>query len=78
MDFSKDSTKAKKAWFWFDEEWVALGAGIQSKHDAAIITGINQCHLNSEVIVDDKLFSKVQQTLNNPTWILHDSIGYIF
>ena len=42
MDFSKQGTVAKKAWFWFDDEWVALGAGITSDHEWNIVTGINQ------------------------------------
>ena len=78
MDFSKDNTTAKKAWFWFDDEWVALGAGIRSTHAATIVTGINQCHLKGEVTVDGELFAKANQTMENPLWILHDSIGYVF
>ncbi|WP_020528714.1 polysaccharide lyase 8 family protein [Flexithrix dorotheae] len=78
MDFSKDKTKAKKSWFWFDEEWVALGAGINSSHEAAIVTGINQCHLQGEIEIDGRKFTNTMQSLKNPKLIVHDSIGYIF
>lgn len=78
MDFSKDKTTAKKAWFWFDDEWVALGAGIQSSHTAPIVTGINQCHFKGEVIVDGNIFDRSNQILEDPLWIVHDSIGYVF
>lgn len=78
MDFSRDSTKSKKAWFWFDEEWVALGAGIQSTHEAHIVTGINQCHLNGKVVVDGEEFEGGSKKLANPKWVAHDSIAYIF
>jgi len=78
MDFSKRGTVAKKAWFWFDAEWVALGAGITSDHEADIVTGINQCLLASKVMVDGKQLAKGLHRLQNPDWILHDSIAYLF
>ena len=78
MDFSQNSTSAKKAWFWFDDEWVALGADIESSHEASIVTGINQCHLKGDVIVDGVALSTGQTTLRNPGWVLHDSVAYIF
>ncbi len=78
MDFSKQGTKAKKAWFWFDNEWVALGTGIESDHEATVVTGINQNLLNGKVMIDGKQFNKGNHKLKNPLWILHDSIGYIF
>ncbi len=78
MDFSKQGTKAKKAWFWFDKEWVALGAGIVSSHEASIVTGINQALQNGKVMIDGKELNKGNQMLENPLWILHDSVGYLF
>ena len=78
MDFSQNNTVAKKAWFWFDEEWVALGTGIRSTHESSIVTGINQCHLRGNVIVDGSSFVGGQTTLRHPGWVLHDSIAYIF
>jgi chondroitin AC lyase len=78
MDFSQNETTAKKAWFWFDEEWVALGAGIESKHDSVIVTGINQSLRRGTVMVNGDLLNNKRQTLSNPNWILHDSIAYVF
>jgi len=78
MDFSKNETTAKKAWFWFDDEWVALGAGINSKHDSTIVTGINQSLRKGGIMTDGDFLTKHRQTLTNPGWILHDSIGYVF
>lgn len=78
MEFSKQGTKAKKAWFWFDNEWVALGAGIQSDHDATIVTGINQCLLNGKVLIDGKQLKRGNYRLKNPQWIMHDDVGYLF
>ncbi|MBT3383508.1 MAG: hypothetical protein HN778_18925 [Prolixibacteraceae bacterium] len=78
MDFAKDKTSARKAWFWFDDEWLALGAGIESEHDSTIVTGINQALRKGKILVDGKFPIKNRETLQNPKWILHDSIGYIF
>lgn len=78
MDFLKNETSAKKSWFWFDDEFVALGADINSSHDSTIITSVNQCLRMGNVIVDGAVQIKNSQELNNPKWILHDSIGYVF
>jgi len=78
MHFSQNDTEAKKAWFWFGDEWVALGAGINSTDSHTIVTGINQCHLNGNVIVDGSISENGYHQLQNPSWILHDSIAYIF
>ena len=83
MKFSKNQTIARKAWFWFDDEWVALGAGITSEHDSAIVTGINQCIRNGVIMMNSKnegeeFLKDNRETLNNPGWILHDNIAYIF
>lgn len=78
MDFMKNKTRAKKSWFWFDEEMVALGAGITSENKNEINTAINQCLLKNEVMVDGNHFSDSQSILEKPQWIWHDSIAYIF
>jgi chondroitin AC lyase len=78
MDLNVQDTRAKKAWFWFDREWAALGAGIQSAHEAPIVTGINQTHLRGEIVVDGKVFHGGQQSLTHPSWVWHDSVAYLF
>ena len=74
---SSADTRAKKAWFWFDDEWVALGAGIASNYEAAVVTGINQTLLNGEVLIDGKRSTKESQKLENPSWVWHDGVGYV-
>jgi len=78
MDFSKRGTVAKKAWFWFDNEWVALGAGITSDQEGTIVTGINQTLLNGKVLIDGKRLKKGHFKLKNPLWICHDNVAYLF
>ena len=78
MDFSVQSTTAKKAWFWFDQEWVALGAGITSTHAKPVYTSVNQVIQKGYVVADGAPFSGSAKALANPKWVLHDSVGYVF
>ncbi|MEM8969483.1 MAG: polysaccharide lyase family 8 super-sandwich domain-containing protein, partial [Bacteroidota bacterium] len=78
MQLDVKNTQAKKSWFWFDREWVALGAGIQSKNEHPIVTGVNQVRLVGNVVVDGNQTSDGMKVLENPDWVWHDSIGYVF
>lgn len=77
-----DSLKAKKSWFFFDQEIVCLGAGISSGTAENITTTINQCWLNGEVMAqDNQHFDKGKSlTLQDAgkQWVLHDGVGYYF
>lgn len=78
-----DSLSAKKAWFFFDQEIVCLGADIRSNTPESIVTTINQSWLNGDVqgsAIKGK-FGKGKTEVfkkDNQTWILHDGIGYVF
>lgn len=78
MDQDIKKTRAKKSWFWFDKEWVALGAGIQSDQDVPIVTGVNQTLLRGEVLVDGKAFAGEQAVKPKTSWVWHDEVAYIF
>jgi len=78
MDLLVKQTSAKKAWFWFDNEWVALGAGIESSYDAPIVTGINQVNRSGPLFTSSKTDSPGTTNITNPCWIWHDSISYVF
>jgi chondroitin AC lyase len=78
MDFDYCNTKAKKAWFFFDKEWVALGCGISSSDRHAVATTLNQCLLKTDVKTDKGNVGRGVSNLDNPLWVLHDSIGYVF
>lgn len=69
---------AYKSWFFFDDEYVALGAGITSPSSRPVSTTLNQTLLQGTVIVDGKPASAGRQNMNNVSWILHDDIGYVF
>jgi len=84
FDFNSvhDPLKARKAWFFFDQEYVCLGAGISSDAEHPVATTLNQCLLNKDVVVKtnnpSQLLSKGEHNLKNVSWVLHDSVGYYF
>ncbi|MDR2424544.1 MAG: polysaccharide lyase beta-sandwich domain-containing protein [Prevotellaceae bacterium] len=77
-----DPLQARKSWFFFDSEYVCLGAGIKSETDNPAVTTINQCHLRGDVVVGiaktAQIQAKSERRLNDVRWVYHDSVGYIF
>lgn len=77
-----DFVKAKKAWFFFDEEYVCLGAGISSTRNLPVVTTINQVLMRSDVTISQN--NKVEKLpsgnrdLENVKWVYQDKIAYIF
>lgn len=76
-----DLLEARKSWFFFDNEYVCLGAGIRSNPDLPAYTTINQSHLRGDVTVSQEGASKVirrgKNDLENVKWIHHDRVGYL-
>ena len=77
-----DPLSAKKAWFFFDQEYVCLGTGIHSSAKLPAVTTLNQCLLSGNVVlmnVTQKVtIEKGERSLDEVKWILHDGIGYVF
>ncbi|MBC8006349.1 MAG: chondroitin lyase [Verrucomicrobia bacterium] len=77
-----DPLVAKKSWFFFDDEYVCLGAGIKSPSKLSVATTINQCLLRGEVVLmngnQKSIIEKGERQLDQVKWIFHDGIGYIF
>jgi chondroitin AC lyase len=77
-----DPLKARKAWFFFDREYVCLGAAINSSAEYPVVTTLNQCLLNKEVVAKAEGTSKIltngEHDLKDVSWVLHDSVGYFF
>jgi chondroitin AC lyase len=77
-----DPLKARKAYFFFDKEFVCLGSAIQSKSEYPVVTTLNQCLLNGDVVIRTKQGlqapAKGKHALNNVTSVWHDNVGYIF
>jgi len=77
-----DPLTAKKAWFFFEKEYVCLGAAINSSSDLTVATTLNQSLLSGDVIVSrenkNEISEKGDHTYNNVKWVLHNSVGYFF
>ncbi|RRN77229.1 chondroitinase, partial [Pseudoxanthomonas sp. SGD-10] len=76
-----DNVYAKKAWFFFDDEVVALGTDINSKDERNVTTTLNQAWLRSKVSssageLNDGEVKKLD--LAADSWLYHDGVGYIF
>lgn len=81
-NYKNIQTGAQKSWFFFDDEVVCLGAGIRSTSDKEVYTTVNQSLLNGNPMVSYKgkikKLSKGETLIDNPEWIMHDKIAYIF
>lgn len=78
-----DPLIARKSWFFFDKEYVCLGAGISGRNkDLSVVTTLNQCLLKDDVTISKKaqksMVSKGAQELDEIDWVYHDGIGYVF
>ncbi len=77
-----DPLTARKAWFFFDREWVCLGNSIRSEAEDPVATTLNQCLLHGEVVVKTpkgrQVLDRGDHPLNDVGWVLHDSVAYLF
>jgi chondroitin AC lyase len=84
FDFASvhDPLKAHKSWFFFDKEIVCLGTAITADTAMSVASTLNQCLLNGQVVVSSQNKNTTLQTgkhsLQNISWVLHDSVAYIF
>lgn len=84
FDFASphDPLKARKSWFFFDREYVCLGAGITAETDYPVITTLNQCLLQKDVTVNSNtgktVVNKGNHNLNGVSWIVHNKVAYLF
>lgn len=77
------NTAAKKSWFFFDDEIICLGAGINSTAGVPVCTTINQCLLSKKEVIlsQSKKQSMVKEgdfVYDSPEWVLHNGIAYVF
>jgi chondroitin AC lyase len=77
-----DPLKARKAWFFFDDEYVCLGSGITSEAEYTVVTTLNQHLLNGAVIMksrkDIATLDKGEHVDQEASWVYHDGVGYVF
>lgn len=78
-----DPLIGRKAWFFFDDEYVCLGAGISCKNrELPVFTTLNQCLLRGDVVISSagkkSILEKGEKEFENIDWIYHDKVGYVF
>ncbi|HKK10410.1 MAG TPA: polysaccharide lyase family 8 super-sandwich domain-containing protein, partial [Bacteroidales bacterium] len=78
-----DPLVARKAWFFFDTEYVCLGAGISCKEDdLPVVTTLNQCLLRDDVTVSfgnqKRILERGESEYNDVDWVFQDGVGYVF
>jgi chondroitin AC lyase len=81
MDWVKDDVRARKAYFFFDEGFVCLGAGISAELDEKVATSVNQCLLNGDVLVLCESLTEMGRGRlegGRVRGVHHDGIGYYF
>mgnify|MGYP003664862386 FL=1 len=75
-----DPLKARKSWFFFDNEFICLGAGIKSKDKQEVFTTLNQLLLSGQVHVQEdnkvKALAQGEYALKDINWVHHDNVGY--
>ena len=77
MDLELPSIQARKAWFFFDDEVVALGSGITSERPETVNTTLNQTLLKGDVLANGRVVPRGNQVLRSVSWVLHDGVGYV-
>lgn len=77
-----DPLSARKAWFFFDDVYVCLGAGITCGGGQPVVTTVNQCLLKEKVTVmggrRKSVAKEGSHLLEDTSWVFHNGIGYVF
>jgi len=82
FDLKRNKLQVHKAWLFFDQEYVCLGAGITCLSQNQVITTVNQCYLRGDVTTfsttETKRLSKGEHRLESPITVHHNNVAYIF
>lgn len=85
-EHSYNGVQAKKAYFFADGEMLCLGSGINAIRTQQIVTSVNQCYLQDDILVGEtgdmvgfKLSDSLKTIKNNKLqWVYHGGVGYLF
>lgn len=74
------ATNAQKSYFAFDDEVVALGAGIRSTSTSPVHTTINQAAAKQNATVQGRAVAPGTdaQAIGDAQWAYNDEVGYVF
>ncbi|MFW5835559.1 MAG: polysaccharide lyase family 8 super-sandwich domain-containing protein [bacterium] len=77
-----DPLQARKSWFFFDDEYVALGSGISSNADFPVNTTISQRYLTGDIVTGQNnkraIPGRGEHSMENLSWLFHDDVAYLF
>ena len=81
FELKREALSGRKAWFFFDDAVVCLGADIRCDSEHDVVTTVNQCRLSGPVAMGrdgaSETFSGGAVALD-VRWVHHDGIGYLF
>lgn len=73
---------AKKAWFFFDNEYICLGSGLNSSTSRSVVTTLEQSRLMGDVVIssanDIKTLQRGKHQPEKTSWVYHNKTGYLF
>jgi chondroitin AC lyase len=80
MDLASGALSAQKAWFYFDNQIVCLGAGINCPTDNPVFTSLNQCLLSGPVRTSSSTspIPPGNRLEKGVSYVWHDGVGYLF
>ncbi|SFE81783.1 chondroitin AC lyase [Actinacidiphila alni] len=78
LDMNKYGTTARKGYFCFDDEFVALGAGITSTDPHPVVTTLNQTRRVGPVVAAGTTVAPGNTLTRTGNWAYHDGTGYAF
>ena len=77
-DMNKKGTQVKKGYFFFDDEFVALGSGINSTEGVNIHTTLNQCEAEDVNVGGQSVAEGTIEQIYNTNWLYNGKVGYVF
>ena len=75
---NKKGTQVKKGYFFFDDEFVALGSGINSTEGVNIHTTLNQCEAEDVNVGGQSVAEGTKEQIYNTNWLYNGKVGYVF
>lgn len=80
MHLERGGLRARKAWAFFDDCVLCLGAGIACGTPNPVLTSVEQCLARGEVSTSGQTVPLIagRRALGGPAWAWHDGVGYRF
>ncbi len=77
-EYSGATTGGNLSYFYFDDEYVALGTNLHSNHKAPIHSTINQTKADAPAVNGTAIPAETEEAAFEANWVYNNKIGYIF